>query len=75
MAKFKVGDQVRLVSGGPTMTVERVHEPSILSQIDETEDRSVRYACQWFSGLKLNKGAFSEGSLEAVKDDTKQTRK
>lgn len=56
--KFKVGDIVKLKSGGPAMTVKREHEEASSKQPDGT------YACQWFAGKKLEIGQFPEDSLE-----------
>ena len=51
---FKVGDLVELKSGGPVMTVQAVPDvPGI----------STFYSCQWFSGKKLESGAFPPESL------------
>ncbi|KAA0238970.1 MAG: DUF2158 domain-containing protein [Armatimonadetes bacterium] len=47
--KFKVGDLVQLLSGGPTMVVESIYTNSC--------------ACQWFSGKKLEKGHFDLRTL------------
>ncbi len=58
--KYKIGDIVKLKSGGPEMTV----------QVVPTE-RSVYYKCQWFAGKKLESGNFQEDSLEVVESDKK----
>ena len=55
MAELKVGDVVKLKSGGPVMTVSRVAEESRL------------YDCQWFDGTELRTGRFAPDSL--VKQD------
>ena len=56
----KVGDQVELKSGGPTMTVR---------EIDLDFQGKVRgYRCQWFSGKKLEGGHFPHDSLKSVPD-------
>ncbi|ASN17759.1 DUF2158 domain-containing protein [Pantoea sp. SGAir0180] len=55
--QFDVGDQVKLKSGGPDMTVQSVHD---------TNQNTYTYWCQWFAGRKLERGHFSEASLEAV---------
>jgi uncharacterized protein YodC (DUF2158 family) len=59
MKTFKVGDLVRLKSGGPVMTVASVGQ-------------SVH--CQWFAGAKLEKGFFDAESLEnaPAKQPTKE---
>lgn len=51
--KFKIGDVVKLKSGGPDMTVRSA--PDNPGQV---------YQCQWFAGKKLEQGAFREESLE-----------
>ena len=56
--KFKVGDIVRLKSGGPEMTVKREHEEYSSKKPNGT------YDCQWFAGKKLEVGHFPEDSLE-----------
>jgi uncharacterized protein YodC (DUF2158 family) len=50
--QFKVGDIVRLKSGGPPMTVSSIG--SVMS-----ED----IGCQWFSGRKMESGYFPAASL------------
>lgn len=56
-AKYKPGDVVQLVSGGPNMTVEEVHKKI-------SGDFNGTYRCTWFSGQKHNAHNFAE---EAVK--------
>jgi uncharacterized protein YodC (DUF2158 family) len=60
---FKVGDIVRLKSGGPDMTVQSEHESSTT--------RTITYRCQWFAGKKLESGSFPPESLEHKKPETK----
>lgn len=55
---FKVGEIVKLKSGGPEMTVQKVFD-------DQT------YRCQWFAGKKLDNGVFPVESLQAVKPEAK----
>jgi len=50
--KFKIGDVVQLLSGGPKMTV----------QSESNEDSGVIW-CKWFSGTKLQQGNFKIDSL------------
>ena len=52
---FKVGQIVRLKSGGPEMTVKRQRKTS-----DE------EYECEWFAGKKLEHGTFPHDSLKIV---------
>jgi uncharacterized protein YodC (DUF2158 family) len=54
--KYKVGDIVKLKSGGPEMTVQSL--PSTAN--------GAYYNCQWFAGKKLESGRFPEGSLETA---------
>jgi uncharacterized protein YodC (DUF2158 family) len=58
--KFKPGDIVRLKSGGPDMTVERVSELG-----DGTT-----YFCSWFAGAKDNHKGFREQALELADDES-----
>lgn len=53
---YKVGDIVKLSSGGPDMTIQSL--PTSLSPN--------YYHCQWFAGKKLEAGRFPGDSLEAV---------
>ena len=59
-AKYPVGTNVRLKSGGPDMTVKSV--PTATSA----------YYCQWFAGKKLEQGAFAEATLELTPTDTQK---
>lgn len=64
-AKYKVGNLVRLKSGGPVMTVECLDDDALLHG-------SVSYHCQWFAGKKLDKGVFPEDALlPATEEDLK----
>ncbi len=51
MSKYKMGDIVRLKSGGPGMTVELI-------------EQSGRIYCHWFSGNKLEGGTFSPDAID-----------
>jgi uncharacterized protein YodC (DUF2158 family) len=55
--KFKTGDIVQLISGGPKMTVKEYSESL-------SEDSPDRVICQWFAGSKLEQGHFPEDSLQ-----------
>ena len=57
---FKIGDIVKLKSGGPDMTVR-----------DESRIGESVYSCQWFAGKKLESGRFAPESLELVVPDKK----
>ncbi|WP_281439441.1 YodC family protein [Pseudomonas moorei] len=55
--EFKIGDIVKLKSGGPDMTVQR------WSTLENA------YTCQWFAGKKLDHGSFKFESLELVRSE------
>jgi uncharacterized protein YodC (DUF2158 family) len=57
--KFKIGEQVQLKSGGPVMTVAGVVQapPNVFNSANG------HIRCQWFSGKKLENGAFPAESL------------
>jgi uncharacterized protein YodC (DUF2158 family) len=55
MSEFRIGDTVRLKSGGPTMTVTSVL-PLGGSRLFE---------CAWFEGEKAHSERFPAGALEA----------
>lgn len=55
--EFKVGDIVKLKSGGPEMTVEGWN------------GYHGGYDCQWFAGKKLDTGRFKLESLVLVKPE------
>lgn len=57
MNDFKAGELVKLVSGGPVMTVTR------------TSPRPGEVVCQWFAGKKLESGSFAQSSLAAADPD------
>ena len=56
--KFKLGDLVRLKSGGPTMTVNALGHVVRAGQV----------TCVWFVGNKHNTAVFEENALVAVED-------
>lgn len=51
---FKVGDVVRLKSGGSRMTIEKVDGDDVL--------------CVWFEGAKVERAIFLYDTLKAVTD-------
>ena len=57
--QFKIGDIVRLKSGGPDMTV------------NELPDQYNGYRCQWFAGKKLERGIFEPDAIQLVPQETK----
>ena len=63
-AKLKIGDVVRLKSGGPDMTVCEAKP--------EFHDGQVR--CQWFGGRKLEYGYFPIESLVEVEVEDGKTK-
>lgn len=60
MHEFKVGDIVRLISGGPEMTVAEVKAQNVIPSY------LGRVSCQWFGGKKLEHGYFPAESLVKV---------
>ncbi|WP_345754816.1 YodC family protein [Citrobacter braakii] len=61
--RFKVGDIVYLVSGGPSMSVaEQVRD----FKAERGWYYTGHYKCQWFSGKKLDHGVFPEESLTST---------
>ena len=64
---FKVGDQVQLKSGGPVMTVAGVVKH--LSGMVDVQQTNGHIKCQWFSGKKLETGAFPSESLQEPVDE------
>lgn len=61
--KFKIGDIVYLVTGGPSMSIE---EPLIEFKSGDGNAFRGKYKCQWFAGKKLEHGNFPEESLTAT---------
>jgi uncharacterized protein YodC (DUF2158 family) len=59
---FKVGDLVKLKSGGPTMTVTRVDDLGIRTIV----------RCTWFAGSKNERGDFPLETLVPVPPVTKK---
>jgi len=57
--EFKTGDTVKLISGGPIMTVR---DPHYFDKI----------LCQWFAGKKLEQGEFLPDSLIRASVDEKE---
>ncbi len=58
MTDFKVGDVVKLKSGGPEMTVEGV------------TDDGQKAICTWFAGNKPDRKAFPFGALREIGKST-----
>lgn len=62
VAKYQVGDIVKLSAGGPEMAIKETH-PGYA----ESKKFFGTYRCQWFAGKKLDKGDFPEDSLILVR--------
>lgn len=73
---FMTGDIVRLKSGGPNMTVQRLIGGKGSHPMIGTVDESLKLrgckegdpVCQWFVGRELKSDAFRYESLEHVTD-------
>ena len=61
MSEIKIGDRVRLKSGGPVMTLS-----SFFTNRQGVQDAA---SCTWFEGSKLNTDRFTLESLELVPDN------
>ena len=62
--QFKIGDVVKLKSGGPDMTIKKLD-----STYDTKQSKNVwlsSYTCQWFAGKKLESGSFPHDSVEQI---------
>ena len=57
--EFQTGETVKLISGGPIMTVQEI-----------LPNNEVQ--CQWFAGKKLESGYFPPDSLIRVSTDEKE---
>lgn len=55
MAQWRTGQQVRLISGGPVMTV--------------SGEESGKVLCRWFKGDTLKEKYYGPDELKEVKDD------
>lgn len=62
MEKFLAGEKVRVISGGPTMTVEG-YELSIASILGEKEYTDDVW-CVWFEGNKNFREKFNENIIK-----------
>ncbi len=61
--KYKIGQIVRLKSGGPEMTVQ--------DESSSNDKTKTWYSCQWFAGKKLESGNFPPESLELVQAEVR----
>jgi len=57
--RFKAGDQVELLSGGPVMTISE-------QERDYHGQKTPSYRCIWFSGKKREVASFPELTLKAA---------
>ena len=62
---LKVGDVVRLKSGGPEMTVQSYPYPMI-----DGKDGS-KAECVWFEEVRLHKSVFKVGELQKLENDAR----
>lgn len=65
--KFKVGDTVKLKSGGPVMTVNEIG--TRLKNLRGDSEFSGQIKCIWFNNGSLNQKSFSQDALEAVEKE------
>lgn len=63
---YKVGEIVKLKSGGPDMTVKNINKHF------RDDTFSGTYDCQWFAGKKLDTGTFPQDSLVKVEPKVNQ---
>lgn len=59
MDQMKVGDVVKLKSGGPRMTIEEIGDYSPMGSAGHDQAK-----CVWFEGAKRMRGAFEFSTLE-----------
>lgn len=75
MSTFNTGDLVKLKSGGPVMTVQRIigKEEDVSFQRIDDYIRMIKgfhqgdVICQWFEGNELKFAAFPVASIELAK--------
>jgi len=60
-ANFKVGEVVRLKSGGPDMTVGQLED-----DVNNPANKNAFAFCSWFEGKKLQQKTFPVEMLERV---------
>lgn len=65
--KYKLGDKVKLIVGGPDMAIREV-----TNNHDNTKFIG-SYKCQWFAGKKLDWGSFPEENLILVTEQSKES--
>lgn len=64
---FKIGEIVRLKSGGPEMTIDYLETP-----IGGREPEFVH--CKWFGGRKLEHGRFNINAIVIAKEEQKSEK-
>ena len=72
--EYKVGDIVRLKSGGPQMTIQRIIGTDNSNFMIKAADEFMKtqgfnngdLVCQWFDGNKLESGNFKTDSMTVV---------
>ena len=65
-APFKIGDIVRLKSGGPPMTVvQQLAVPGLPPLPDDDQ-----FVCNWFEGKRHHEKSFPAEALEAAPDSS-----
>lgn len=84
MANFKLGDVVRLKSGGPIMTITLVAEANSTHQTERWAFEAYKnkfglssayYGCVWFVGNKKEDGAFPEEAITIANQDNGNNNK
>ncbi|MFE8048129.1 YodC family protein [Brenneria goodwinii] len=65
-AKYNIGTQVQLKSGGPIMTIQEAIQGWTT---DKGHFWNKSYKCQWFAGKKLESGVFPHDSLEIATNE------
>ena len=63
--KLKVGEIVKLKSGGPEMTIKSLNEAYDTEESKYTGE-VISITAQWFAGKKLDKGTFPLDSVSTV---------